>query len=90
MRQEDVPNKELYATKRMVHITEECPKGKLLYLERTYLVSSIDSAVVALEEGIERFKVKEYEETPLPILHSGSRGITVMEADISTIYIVRG
>ena len=26
MRHEDLPNKELYATKRMVHITEEGPK----------------------------------------------------------------
>ena len=40
------PNKELYATKRMVHITEEGPKEEILDLERTYLNSSIASAVV--------------------------------------------
>ena len=31
------------------------------------------------------FRYKEDEETPLPILPSGSRGITVTEADISTL-----
>ena len=43
---ENSPNKELYATKRMVHITEEGPKEEILDLERTYLNSSIASAVV--------------------------------------------
>ena len=32
MRNEDFPNKELYATKRMVHITEEGPEEDLFYL----------------------------------------------------------
>ena len=43
MRHEDFPNKELYATK-MVHITKEVPGEYLFDLEKTYLVSSIDSA----------------------------------------------
>ena len=34
---------------------------------------------------MDRFRDKEDEETPLPILPSGSRGITVMEADITTL-----
>ena len=34
MRHEDFPNKELYATKRMVHITGEGPKEDLFDLER--------------------------------------------------------
>ena len=40
------PNKELYATKRMVHITENPPKEDLFYSEKTSLDSSIASAVV--------------------------------------------
>ena len=34
MRCEEFPNKELYATKRMVHITGEGPKEDLFDLER--------------------------------------------------------
>ena len=34
MRHKYFPNKELYATKRMVYITEEVPEEDLLYLER--------------------------------------------------------
>ena len=41
--------------------------------------------MVPPEEGVYRFRYKEDEETPLPILPSGSRGITVMEGDISTL-----
>ena len=37
MRHEDLPNKELYATKRVVHITEEGPEEDLNYLERSSL-----------------------------------------------------
>ena len=48
---EYLPNKELYATKGMVHITEEGPEGYLFDLERPYLESSVASSVVPLEEG---------------------------------------
>ena len=41
--------------------------------------------MVPPEEGIDRFRDKEYKETPLPILPSGSRGITVTEAGITTL-----
>ena len=41
--------------------------------------------MIALEEGVERFRDKEYGETPLPILSSDSCGITVMESDIYTL-----
>ena len=34
MRNEDLPNEEVYATKRMVHITEEGPEEDLFDLER--------------------------------------------------------
>ena len=61
MRHEDFPNKELYATKRMVHITEEDPEGDLLDLERPYLDFPIVSAVVPPEEGVDRFRDKEDE-----------------------------
>ena len=55
----------------MVHITEEDPEGDLFYLKRPYLQSFIASEVVPLEEGVDRFRDKEDEETPLPILPSG-------------------
>ena len=54
---------------------------------RPSLDSSIYSAVVPPEDGIDMFIYKEDKETPLPILPSGSCGITVMEADISTIHL---
>ena len=79
------PNKKLYATKRMVHIIEEGPKEHLFGLERPSLDSSIAPAVVPQEEGVDRFKDKEDEDTPLSILPSGSCGITVTEADIAMI-----
>ena len=69
----------------MVHITEEGPKDDLFYLEIPSLDSSISSAVVPPEEGVDRFRDKEGEETPLPILPSGSRGITMTESDIATL-----
>jgi len=50
------------------------------------LDSSIASAVVPPEEGVDRFRDKEEEETLLPILPPGSRGITVTEADITILY----
>ena len=46
MRHEYFPNKELYATKRMVNITEKFPEEDLFDLERPSLDSSIDSPVV--------------------------------------------
>ena len=55
MRHEDFPNKELYATKKMVHIIEEGPKEYLLDLEKPYLEYSIASALVPPEEGVGRF-----------------------------------
>ena len=41
--------------------------------------------MVPPEEGVDRFIDKEDEETLLPILPPGSRGITVTEADISMV-----
>ena len=41
--------------------------------------------MVPPEEGVDRFRDKEDEETPLPSLPSVSRGITVTEADIAII-----
>ena len=46
MRHEDFPNKELYATKRMVHITEEGHEEDLFDLWRLSLDYYIASAVV--------------------------------------------
>ena len=54
-------------------------------MEIPYLDSSIASEVVPPEEGVDRFRDKENEEIPLPILPSGSSVITVTEADISTL-----
>ena len=59
MRHEDLPNKELYVTKIMVHIIEEGPEEDLFDLERPSLDSSIDSAVISPEEGVDRFRYKE-------------------------------
>ena len=56
---EDIPNKELYATKRRVHITEECPKEDLLDLDKPSLDFYIASAVVPPEDGVDRFRYKE-------------------------------
>ena len=56
---EDFSNKELYATKSMMHTTEEGPEEDLFDLERTYLESSIDSSVVPPEVGVDRFGDKE-------------------------------
>ena len=85
MRHEDLPNKELYSTKSMVHIIEEGPKEDPFDWERTSLESSIASKVIPLEEGVDSFRDNEDEETPLPILSSGSCGNTVTEADITTL-----
>ena len=41
--------------------------------------------MVPPDEGVDRFRDKEDEDTPLLILPSGSCGITVMEADIFTL-----
>ena len=59
MRHKYFLNKELYATKRMVHITEEIPKEDLFDLEIPSLDSYIASAVVPTEEGVDRFRDKE-------------------------------
>ena len=45
---EDLPNKKLYSTKSMLHITEEGPEEYLFDLEITSLDSSIASSVVPL------------------------------------------
>ena len=45
---EDLPKKELYATKRMVHITEEVTEEDFFYLGIPSLESSIASTVVPL------------------------------------------
>ena len=47
--------------------------------------SSIASAVVPHEEGVDRFRDKEEEETPLNIIPSGSNEITVKEYCIVTL-----
>ena len=46
---EGFSNKKLYATKRMVYITEEGPKEDLFYLNTYYLESPIASSVVLPE-----------------------------------------
>ena len=37
------------------------------------------------EEGVDRFRDKEYKDTPLTILPSGNHGITVAESNIATL-----
>ena len=54
MNHENSSKMELYATKRMVHITEEGPKEYLLYLYRSPLDYYIASSVIPSEEGVER------------------------------------
>ena len=85
IRHEDFTKKELYATKRMVYITEESPKEDLFHLGILFLDSYIASEVVPPEEGVCKFRDEEYEETPLPILPSGSHGMTAAEAVITTL-----
>ena len=46
--------------------------------------SIIESESVPPENIVDRFRDKEDEETPLPILPSVGRGFTVTEDDIST------
>ena len=41
--------------------------------------------MVPPEEGLDKFRDKEDEETPLPILPSCIHGITATEADIDTL-----
>ena len=41
-----------------------------------------ESESVPLEDGVDRFREKEDEETPLPILNSGSRIVTFTKDDI--------
>ena len=69
----------------MVHITEEGPEEEIFDLERTSLESSIDSSVLPSKEGVGKSRYKKDEETPLLIFPSGSRGITVTQADIATL-----
>ena len=45
--------------------------------------------MVPPEEGVDKFRYKEEEETPLHILPSGSRGITVTKDDIATLHSER-
>ena len=42
--------------------------------------------LIPSEERVDRFIVKEEEETPLPIIPSGSLGVTVTEANIATLF----
>ena len=83
---EDLPNKEIYATKRMVHITEDDFEEDLFNLCISSLHSLIDSAVVPPEKRVYIFRDKEDEETPLPILTSGIHGIAVMEDEIAMLH----
>ena len=55
-------------------------------MERPSLDSSIDSEIVPPEKGVDRFRNNEDEDTFLPILSSVSRGITVTEAGICTLW----
>ena len=41
--------------------------------------------MVPQEEGVDRFRDREDEDTPLPIFPLGRRGITLAKADISNI-----
>ena len=82
---EGFPNKEIYATKSMVCITEEVPEEDLFYLEINSFDSYVASALLPLEEGLYRFIYKEDEDTLLSILPSVIHGISVMEAVISTL-----
>ena len=85
----DFPNKDLYVTQKMVHITEEdreedffdCEEQQTP-LEAAYIA---ESEFLPLEDGVERFRYKEGKDTPLPILPSGSRGVTVTKYDIATL-----
>ena len=52
---EDFKNKEIYATKRIVNITEEGPKKDVFDLDIPYLDSSIASSVVPPYEGVYMF-----------------------------------
>ena len=54
-------------------------------MEINSLEYSIASEEVPPAEGVDIFKDKEDEDTPLSILPSGSCGITVTEADIAMI-----
>ena len=85
IRHEDFTKKELYATKRMVHITEESPKEDLFYLGIHFIDSYIASEVVPPEDGVCKFRDKEDKEIPLPILPSRSHGITAAEDVITTL-----
>ena len=58
MRHEYIPNKEIYANKKMVHIKEEGTKEGLFRFERPSLDSSIASVVFPPEEGVDRFRDK--------------------------------
>ena len=85
IRYEEFTKKEPYATKRIVHITEESPKEDLFYLGIHFIDSYIASEVVPPEDGVCKFRDKEDEEIPLPILPSGSHGITAAEAVINML-----
>ena len=67
----------LYETKRLVHITEKGPEEDFFYLEITSLESYIASSVLPQEEGVGRFRYKDDKETSLPIFPSGSYEITL-------------
>ena len=58
VRHEDFPNKELYATKKMVNIIEEGPKEDLFDLDRPSLESSIDSSVVPIGAVLVKFSLR--------------------------------
>ena len=60
------------------------PEEDLFDLGRPCLKSSVASLVVPPDEGVDRFRDKEDEDTPLPILPSSISGITVTEDDIDT------
>ena len=72
-----------YFTKKEHYATSL--KEDLFYLDILFLESYISSEVVTPENGVCRFRDEEEKETPLPILPSGSRGITVTESDITTL-----
>ena len=58
MPHEDLAKKELYSTKRMVHLTEEGPEEDRIDLEQPSLYSYIVSSAVPPEQGVYSFRDK--------------------------------
>ena len=48
--------------------------------------STEESESIPLNGGVDQFRDEEDGDTPLPILYSGSHGVTVTEDDISKLH----